>query len=90
MKKIFKCLGTLLYSTIVGYLIWLLFYWITPYIMGVGWLLFFLYIFLAGAELSTSCTRGFIFRFVLAIYTTSCSLALRRMSSCQANSSCQR
>lgn len=36
MKKIFKCLGTLLYSTIVGYLLWLLFYWITPYIMGVG------------------------------------------------------
>ena len=52
MKKIFKCLGTLLYSTIVGYLLWLLFYWITPYIMGVGWLLFFLYIFLAGGLIS--------------------------------------
>ena len=47
MKKIFKCLGTLLYSTIVGYLLWLLFYWITPYIMGVGW-----YIFLAGGLIS--------------------------------------
>ena len=52
MKKIFKCLGTLLYSTIVGYLLWLLFYWITPYIMGVGWFLFFLYIFLAGGLIS--------------------------------------
>lgn len=48
MKKIFQCLGTVAYSTIVGYLLWLLFYWITPYIMSVGWLLFFLYIFLAG------------------------------------------
>ena len=32
MKKIFKCLGTLLFDAIVGYLLWLLFYWITPYI----------------------------------------------------------
>lgn len=48
MKKIFQCLGTVVYSTIAGYLLWLLFYWMTPYIMGVGWMLFFLYIFLAG------------------------------------------
>lgn len=52
MKKIFKCLGTLLFDAIVGYLLWLLFYWITPYIMGVGWFLFFLYIFLAGGLIS--------------------------------------
>ena len=63
MKKIFKCLGTLLYSTIVGYLLWLLFYWITPYIMGVGWLLFFLYIFLAGGIIS--CIAAFINRWLL-------------------------
>lgn len=48
MKKMFQCLGTVVYSTIVGYLLWLLFYWITPYVMSVGWLLFLLYIFLAG------------------------------------------
>lgn len=55
MKKIFKCLGPLLYITIVGYLLWLLFYWITPYIMGWGW-----YIFLAGGIIS--CIAAFINR----------------------------
>ena len=61
MKKIFQCLGTVAYSTIVGYLLWLLFYWITPYIMSVGWLLFFLYIFLAGGliELCKSLVANF-------------------------------
>ena len=49
MKKFFQCLLTAVYSAIAGYLLWLLFYWMTPYIMGVGWLLFFLYIFLAGS-----------------------------------------
>lgn len=48
MRKILQCIGTLVYSTIAGYLLWLLFYWITPYIMGVGWLFFLLYVFLVG------------------------------------------
>ena len=48
MKKIFQCLGAGIYSTVTGYLLWLLFHWMTPYVMGVGWLLFFLYIFVAG------------------------------------------
>ena len=48
MKKIFQCLGTGLFSVVAGYLFWLFFYWITPYVMNVGWLGFFLYIFLAG------------------------------------------
>lgn len=48
IRKILQCLGTVAYSTIAGYLLWLLFYWITPYIMGIGWLLFLLYIFLTG------------------------------------------
>ncbi len=39
MKKIFQCLGGLIYSSIIGYLLWLLFYFITPYIMGIWWLL---------------------------------------------------
>lgn len=52
MKKILQCLGTTVYSTVAGYLLWLLFYWMTPYVMGVGWLLFLLYIFLAGGLLT--------------------------------------
>ena len=48
MKKIFQCLGAAIYSTVAGYLLWLLFHWMTPYVMGVGWMLFFLYIFVAG------------------------------------------
>lgn len=39
MKKFFQCLGVLIYSSIIGYLLWLLFYFITPYIMGICWLL---------------------------------------------------
>lgn len=52
MKKLFQCVGTLIYSVIASYLLWLLFYWVTPYIMGMGWLMFFLYIFLAGGAVT--------------------------------------
>lgn len=52
MKKIFQCLGTAVASTVCGYLLWLLFYWLTPYIMGVGWFLFFVYLFFAGGLLT--------------------------------------
>lgn len=47
MKKIIQCIGAAVYGSVVGYLLWLLFYWMTPYIMGVGWLLFILYLIFA-------------------------------------------
>lgn len=47
MKKILQCAGTVVYSTVAGYLLWLLFYWMTPYVMGMGWLMLFAYIFIA-------------------------------------------
>lgn len=48
MKKILQCAGTFVYSTVAGYLLWLLFYWITPYVMGFGWMLMFGFIFIVG------------------------------------------
>lgn len=36
--KVLKFLGSIVYGAIVYYLIWLFFYWITPYMMGLSWL----------------------------------------------------
>lgn len=41
--KVLKFLGSIVYGAIVYYLIWLFFYWITPYVMGLGWLGFIVY-----------------------------------------------
>ena len=38
MKKILQCLGTAIYSTISSYLLWLLFYWLTPLLMNASWI----------------------------------------------------
>ena len=53
MKKILQCLGAIIASTMCSYLMWLLFYWLTPCIMGVGWFLFLLYVFIAGGLLTS-------------------------------------
>lgn len=42
--KVLKILGSLLYSSIMYYLLWLFFDWITPFIMGLSWVLFILLI----------------------------------------------
>lgn len=52
MKYLLQCVGSLVYGTIASYLLWLFFWWITPYIMSVGWFLFFVYIILAGGFVS--------------------------------------
>ena len=49
MKKFLQCLGIFAYSVIASYLLWLFFYWITPIVMGIGWIIFFIcLIFTAG------------------------------------------
>lgn len=42
--KVLKFLGSIVYGAIVYYLFWLFFYWVTPYIMGLGWLGFIVYL----------------------------------------------
>lgn len=52
MKKVLQCIGVVIASPVIGYLLWLFFYWVTPYIMGIGWGLFLLYVLLVGGLLS--------------------------------------
>lgn len=52
MKKVLQVLGTMTYGMISSWLIWLFFWWITPYVMSASWLLLILYLFLAGGLLS--------------------------------------
>lgn len=35
--RFLKSVGLLFYGLIASYLLWLLFYWLTPYVMSVGW-----------------------------------------------------
>ncbi len=42
--KVLKFLGSIVYGAIVYYLFWLLFYWVTPFIMNLGWGGFFGYL----------------------------------------------
>lgn len=46
--RFLKSVGLLFYGLISSYLLWLLFYWLTPYVMSVGWGGFILYMLLAG------------------------------------------
>lgn len=62
--KILKIFGSLLYGTVMYYLLWLLFYWLTPYVMGLSWALLILYVIFAGGFLTLfitqiSCWIGF-------------------------------
>lgn len=52
MKKILQVLGTIIYSILASYLLWLFCHWVTPYAMGIGWFLFILYIFIIGGMFS--------------------------------------
>lgn len=49
---IFKFIGSLVYGAVMYYLLWLLFYWITPYVMSMSWGLFIVYLFVAGGALT--------------------------------------
>lgn len=44
MKKILGILGVMVYGVISNWLIWLFFWWITPYVMSASWLMMILYI----------------------------------------------
>lgn len=46
--RFLKSVGLLFYGLIASYLLWLLFYWLTPYVMSVGWGGFILYMLIAG------------------------------------------
>lgn len=56
MKYILQIIGTTLYGVVSSYLIWLLFYFITPYIMGASWLVIVLYVLFAGGIISVIVT----------------------------------
>lgn len=50
--KFLKVIGALFYGVIMYYLLWLLFYWIVPIVMSMGWGWFILYILIAGGAIS--------------------------------------
>lgn len=50
--KALKTIGSLIYGAVMYYILWLLFYWITPYIMSVSWMGFLIYLFVAGGAIS--------------------------------------
>lgn len=50
--KILNFIGSFLYSILMYYIVWLFFYWITPYVMFMGWALFIVYLLFAGGALS--------------------------------------
>lgn len=50
--KILKFAGAFLYGALMAYLMWLLFYWITPIAMLMGWGWFIVYLFVAGGFIS--------------------------------------
>ena len=52
MKKLLKILGSLLYGAVMYYLLWLLIYWITPYIMAMNWGWFIAYTLIAGGAIT--------------------------------------
>lgn len=61
MKYVFQVFGTMLYGMVSSWLIWLLFYFVTPYIMGASWLFLFIYAAVAMGLVST------VFAFVSGI-----------------------
>lgn len=56
MKYILQVIGTMLYGLVSSYLIWLLFYFITPYIMGASWFVIILYVLFAGGLVTAITT----------------------------------
>ena len=50
--RFLKSVGLLFYGLIASYLLWLLFYWLTPYVMSIGWGGFILYMLFAGGLVS--------------------------------------
>lgn len=46
--KVLKYVGALFYSLLMYYLLWLFFYWVTPFVMGLSWKLLIVYLFIAG------------------------------------------
>ncbi|MBP3630590.1 MAG: hypothetical protein J6J23_03775 [Clostridia bacterium] len=56
MKKILQILGTLIYSVIASYLLWLLFLWAIPFVMDVGWAWLLLYLMFVGGFITVCLT----------------------------------
>lgn len=46
--RFLKSVGLLFYGLVASYLLWLLFYWLAPHVMNVGWIGFIVYMLLAG------------------------------------------
>lgn len=51
--KTLKTIGSLVLSLVISYILWLIFYFATPHIMKIGWVLFALYILFAGGLITT-------------------------------------
>lgn len=76
MKTVLKCLGTIIYSSIAGYILWLLFYWMTPFIMSFGWFMLILYIVIAGGLISQLISNlGMILLIPMRYLLKDCSIA---------------
>ena len=57
MKTILGFIGSAIYGIILSYLLWLIFYFLTPWLMGFGWTALILYSLFAGG-LITSIVGG--------------------------------
>lgn len=52
MKSFFKFIGSVLYGVVMSYLMWLLFYWLTPIIMSLSWGWAIIYFLIAGGAVT--------------------------------------
>lgn len=43
IAKFFQFVGAVFYAVISAYLVWIVFYWVTPWLMGFGWIALILY-----------------------------------------------
>lgn len=64
--NILKFIGSALYGAIASYVIWLLFYWVTPWVMSFGW---------GGVVISIICGT-----FIAGAFMSLCSLILCPLS----------
>ena len=75
MKKFFQCVGTLIYSGVVSYLLWLLFDWATPYVMGFGLWMYILLVTIVGSVATIIASFGSLLAIPMLLLTRSNKVA---------------